>query len=268
MGETHPSHHQNHKLEPIKSIKPFKCDGCKEMGVLKSYRCEKCDFDLHKYCMFNKPITHHEFYENCTFNFFDQPPGRKCCKRYCNACGKPVKGFVYSSEEKGLDLHPCCRNLPRKLEVYKVEFDLRDDGVLDKDCLWCNKRKLKRSVFGVRGWSYVSKCEEYRFHVYCANKKVVEEFRKDQKQMRLLEEFKKESNNNNNNDDDDDDDGSGLAVALKNMKLPIDCDRCRRRNGKKKYIRIAKMFFKTFASILLGDPTGSIVCLLVELLAK
>ncbi|KAK4835561.1 hypothetical protein QYF36_011384 [Acer negundo] len=227
MGETHPSHHQNHKLELIKSIKPFKCDGCKEMGVLKSYRCEKCDFDLHKYCMFNKPITHHEFYENCTFNFFDQPPGRKCCKRYCNACGKPVKGFVYHCKEKDLDLHPCCRNLPRKVEVDNVEFDLRDDGLLDKECLWCKKRKLEGSVSGVRG---------------CKN----------------------ESNNNNNNDDT----SSGLDVALKNMELPIEGDRRRRRSGKKKYIMIAKMFFKAFVGILLGDPTSSLVCLLVELLAN
>ncbi|TXG49774.1 hypothetical protein EZV62_025649 [Acer yangbiense] len=267
MGETHPSHHQNHKLELIKSKKPFKCDGCKEMGVLKSYRCEKCDFDLHKYCMFNKPITHHEFYENCTFIFFDQPPGRKCCKRYCDACGKLVKGFVYHCEEKDLDLHPCCRNLPRKLEVDKVEFDLRDDGVLDKECLWCKKRKLIGSVSGVRGWSYVSKCEEYRFHVYCATEMVVKEFKKDPKKMILLEGCKNESNNNNN-DDDDDDTSSGLDVALKNMELPIEGDRRRRRSGKKKYIMIAKMFFKAFVGILLGDPTSSLVCLLVELLAK
>ncbi|KAK2666006.1 hypothetical protein Ddye_004580 [Dipteronia dyeriana] len=257
VGETHPSLHQNHKLELIQSIKPFKCDGCKEMGVLKSYRCDDCDFDLHKYCMFNKQIAHHEFYDNCIFNFFDRPPGRKSSKRCCIACGKPVKGFVYHCEEKGLDLHPCCRNLPRKLEVDKVEFDLCDDGVLDKECLLCEKKKLEGSVSGVRGWSYVSKCEEYRFHVSCATKMVVEEFKKDQN-MRLLED---------NNNDDDDDDSSGLAVALKNRMVRIEGDR-RRRSGKKKYIRIAKIFFKAFVCILLGDPGVSLVCLLAEQLAN
>ncbi|KAK2638767.1 hypothetical protein Ddye_026562 [Dipteronia dyeriana] len=111
-----------------------------------------------------------------------------------------------------------------------------------------------------------TKCEEYHFHVYCATGMVIEEFKKDQKEMIFLEGCNYESNNDNDNDDD----RSGLAVALKNMEVPIEGRRNGgRRSGKKKlYIRIAKMFLRAFVGILLGDPTAPLVCLVVELLAK
>ncbi|KAI9157394.1 hypothetical protein LWI28_021869 [Acer negundo] len=264
MGYTHPSH-PNHKLVLTKSINPYICDGCKETGVGESYRCEECNFDLHKYCMFNKQNTHHDFYGSCTFKFFDHPPRTPSnkCGRYCNSCGKTVKGFVYHCKDKDLDLHPCCRNLPGKLEIDKVEFALRDNE-LKKKCHWCKKKKLEGSDCG--GWSYVSKCEKYRYHVYCITEMMVEELKKGQRKMKVLEEFKNESKNNNNYDDDDT--SSGLAVALKNRKLPIEGDRHRRRSGKKKYITIAMKFFKAIACILLGDPGASLICLLVEQLAN
>ncbi|KAK1571965.1 hypothetical protein Q3G72_025529 [Acer saccharum] len=70
------------------------------------------DFDLHEDCMFPKLTIHHALFKNSTFKFFSQSPGGHR-ERYCDACGKHVRGFMYHCEEQGWDLHPSCVNLPR-----------------------------------------------------------------------------------------------------------------------------------------------------------
>ncbi|KAK1571947.1 hypothetical protein Q3G72_025294 [Acer saccharum] len=249
MGEIHAGH--QHRELVLKSYKkPYTCDGCKEPGIGSRHRCEDCDYDLHKDCMFYKSTTRHDFFPNSTFKFLLQPPGTR--ERCCDGCGKPVRGFVYHCKEKGWDLHPCCMNLPNKLKVDDVKFNLRDK--VSKKCFWCNRRRLEGSVSGIRGWSYVSKCEKYHFHVNCASEM-------------MLEGWKNESysNNNNNNDQTAPD---SLALALKNLELPIE-RRSRGYGGGSsgdKFIRIVKMFFKVFVGILLGDPTMTLTCLVAELI--
>ncbi|KAJ0046322.1 hypothetical protein Pint_06302 [Pistacia integerrima] len=242
MGKIHPSH-ADHELELKSYEKPYTCDGCKEPGFGSRYRCELCNFDLHKDCMFASPNTHHDFFRNSTLKFLFQPPENCSCeegRRYCDACGKPIKGFVYHDEKKGWDLHPCCRNLPSKLPVDDVKFDLCDK-VLSK-CLWCNKKKREGTVSGVRGWTYVSKCKKHHFHVNCATEMALEGWDKG-----------------TYNDD--------YSLALQNVELPIQRHNRNQRSGNK-FIRMVKVFFKTIAAILLGDPTITLTCLLVELVAK
>ena len=84
MGKTHSSHPE-HELELKNYQKPYICDGCKEDGFGKRYRCEECDYDLHEDCMFNKSTTTHKFFKESTFKFYDKPP-RKCDKINCNDC--------------------------------------------------------------------------------------------------------------------------------------------------------------------------------------
>ncbi|XP_015876919.3 protein VACUOLELESS GAMETOPHYTES [Ziziphus jujuba] len=254
MGKTgnyHPSH-QEHPLELKSFHKPYKCDGCKETGFGKRYRCDRCDFDLHEDCMFLADQKSHASFRGSTFEFLEHPP-RKCerdkyckdCERYCDACGKPVKGFVYHCAKNGLDLHPCCSNLKQVLKIDGKEFRL-GKGVKSK-CFWCEKVKVKGSVSGIRGWSYVSLCNEYRLHVYCATEMVSEVWKSRDKIG---------SGNNNKND----------CLDLENLKLPKSLAKLRKNGARgNKYWRIIKAVLRTIACILMGEPTITMTCL-VELL--
>ncbi|KAK9283318.1 hypothetical protein L1049_011557 [Liquidambar formosana] len=235
---THISHPE-HELERKNYQKPYTCDGCKQKGFGARYRCELCNYDLHEDCMFPTLTTTHEFFKGCTFKFIDHPP-REWTTSYCDACGKEINGFVYHCETKGWDLHPCCHNLKNKLSIDGTKFRLRDE--VSSKCIWCNKRRLEDTVKGIRGWSYVSKCEKYHFHVYCATEMV-------------LSSWKDGSGNNND------------CLALENLELPIQVQRNRNGRGSK-LLRIVKVFLKTLACILLGDPTITLTCLLLELASK
>ncbi|KAK3232175.1 hypothetical protein Dsin_004056 [Dipteronia sinensis] len=248
MGEIH-ADHPHQELLPKSYKKPYTCDGCKEPGIGFRHRCDDCDYDLHKHCMFYKSTTRHNFFPNSTFKFLLRPPGLR--ERWCDGCGKPVRGFVYHCEVNGWDLHPCCMNLPNKLKVDDIKFKLRDK--VSKKCFWCNKRRLEGSVSGIRGWSYVSKCQKYHFHVYCASEM-------------MLEGWKNESYSNNHDNDQPAPDS--LALALENLELPIKGRSRGNGSGSSgdKFIRIVKMFFNVFVGILLGDPTTTLICLVTELI--
>lgn len=89
--------HKQHKLAFDYSESPFKCDGCKELGIGSRYKCSICDFDLHTHCSIPSPSLFHPFYPKCSFH----------TPRYCNACEKPVKGvrlFLYRSSCKRYNL--------------------------------------------------------------------------------------------------------------------------------------------------------------------
>ncbi|KAK1550947.1 hypothetical protein Q3G72_027461 [Acer saccharum] len=185
--------------------------------------------------MFYKSKTRHDFFPKSAFKFCLQPPGQD--ERYCDGCGKPVKGFVYHCKEKGWDLHPSCMNLPNKLKVDCVKFKLRDKVL--KKCLWCNRRRLEGSVSRIRGWSYVSKCKKYHFHVHCGSEM-------------MLQSWKNESNSNNDQTAPD-----CLALALENLELPIQGRFCGIGGGSSgdKFKRIVKMFFKVFVDAPPPEPT-------------
>ncbi|XP_057783024.1 protein VACUOLELESS GAMETOPHYTES-like isoform X2 [Salvia miltiorrhiza] len=104
------SHH--HTLKVGYAEAPFKCDGCKEVGIGSSYKCggAACDFDLHSHCAVPSPTLLHPFYPKCSFQFLSRPPGTEA--RCCNACERRVTGFVYHCKLCGFDLHPCCAKLP------------------------------------------------------------------------------------------------------------------------------------------------------------
>ncbi|RZC62861.1 hypothetical protein C5167_024638 [Papaver somniferum] len=106
---SHPIH-RHHKLKLDYTEIPFNCEGCKEAGIGPRYRCEKCDFDLHK---------------NCAKCGFDLHP---CCANLpqvlddgkhnlylsvkisssCHRCGGKGSGWAYRSECKNYNLHVSC----------------------------------------------------------------------------------------------------------------------------------------------------------------
>ncbi|XP_044460459.1 uncharacterized protein LOC123192055 [Mangifera indica] len=244
MEEIHPSHPE-HELELKSFEKPYTCDGCKQRGFGSRYRCDLCNFNLHKECRFPSPTAHHHFLENSAFKLLYQPPVKKCncgndCPRCCDACGQPVNGFVYHDEKNNWDLHPCCQNLPCEVLFDGVRFELSEK--VSSKCYFCGKTKPEGTASEIEGWSYVSKCKKFNIHVNCFTEMILEGYE------------------NRAYQDD-------YSLALQKLELPLQRQNRNRRNGNK-FIRIVKMFFKTIAAILLGDPTISLTCLLVEFLAK
>ncbi|XP_044462639.1 uncharacterized protein LOC123193644 [Mangifera indica] len=245
MGETHPSHPE-HELEFKNFKKIYTCDGCKQRGFGSRYRCDLCDFDLHTECMVAKPTAHHDFLENSAFKLlYEPPPVKKCfceddCRRCCDACGQPVKGFVYHDEKNNWDLHPCCQKLPCEEPSDGVLFKLSEKAL--SECYFCNKTKRECTASQIEGWSYVSKCKKFNIHVNCLTKKILE------------------GRENRAYQDDN-------SLALQKLEFSLQRQNRNRRNGNK-FVRIMKILFKTIAAILLGDPTIGLTCLVVELLAK
>ncbi|KAI9156204.1 hypothetical protein LWI28_002146 [Acer negundo] len=165
-----------HELELKSYNKLYRCNGCRELGFGLRVRCEQCDFDLHKECAHADQTTSHDFFKNATFKFFTKRPGLR--KRGCDGCGRHVKGFVYHCNELGWDLHPCCHSLPSKVEFDYVQFRLRDR--VTSMCVWCNKSRprARGTVPGIQGWTYVSKCNKYNFHVNCIARGMLREYTK------------------------------------------------------------------------------------------
>ncbi|KAL9418828.1 hypothetical protein AB3S75_036727 [Citrus x aurantiifolia] len=241
--------HQAHDLQ-LKNHKTLsKCNGCKRPAFGLMYRCELCNFNLHIPCMFidRKPTAKHEFFGNSTFKFLPKLPGicstKDCidCNKHCHACGRPADGFVYHCEEKGRNLHPCCFNLPRKLQIHCVEFELSDKKLSQK-CIWCNSKRLQETASDRWGWSYVSKCKNYHCHAFCST------------EMLRLEEWKSGEDNSKEN-----------SLVPSSLKLPVKSQLKRNKWRGNKYLMIAKGFFQILVSIFIGDPTTFLASLILGL---
>ncbi|XP_072977096.1 uncharacterized protein [Typha angustifolia] len=161
---SHPSH-PHHKLKIEYTETPFCCDGCREAGIGLKYKCDECEFDLHKACALAPSSIAHTFYKKCDFRLYSNPPG--LLTRICDACGRDVLGFVYHCNKCGFDLHPCCANLPLRLDDGERSFYLCRK--LSGSCHRCGTKGL--------GWSYKSDCKNYNLHVSCVKELVVESWR-------------------------------------------------------------------------------------------
>ncbi|CAN0910532.1 hypothetical protein LINGRAHAP2_LOCUS26338 [Linum grandiflorum] len=154
--------HPQHKLRYEFSEFPFKCDGCKEAGIGSRFKCTTCDFDLHQHCAIPTQFVHHPFYTKCSFQFMSRPPGN--IPRYCNACERDVKGFVYHCRDCGFDLHPCCAKLP--VVIHDGEVKLYLYRKVSASCHKCGRKG--------RSWSYRSTCKKYNLHVACVKDLLIE----------------------------------------------------------------------------------------------
>ncbi|KAE8677378.1 CASP-like protein [Hibiscus syriacus] len=150
--------HPQHILKFEYTEVPFKCDGCKEVGIGSHYRCSFCDFDLHMHCAIPSLSIYHPFYTKCSFQFFYRSPGDT--PRYCNACEKDINGFIYHCKSCGFDFHPCCAKLPMVLDDGEVNLYLHRKVIAV--CHRCGRKG--------RSWSYRSDCKKYNLHVACVRK--------------------------------------------------------------------------------------------------
>ncbi|XP_010526929.1 PREDICTED: uncharacterized protein LOC104804360 [Tarenaya hassleriana] len=234
-GEISHFSHPNHKLKFDFTDIPFKCDGCKEIGVGSRYHCP-CDFDLHAHCALPfssaAPLTH-PFYKKCSFEFLSRPPGKS--PRYCNACEKDVAGFVYHCRECGFDLHPCCAMLPMALDDGELKLYLYRK--VSSPCLRCGRKG--------RSWSYRSSCKKYNIHVACVREMLVENWR--------------ELYNGQNGKS-----AGGRIPSLKNTHQ----HRHRSKGKVHKCCEIAGIAVQFVISAVLGDPTAIIAGVIGSLISR
>ncbi|XP_047326151.1 uncharacterized protein LOC124929804 [Impatiens glandulifera] len=155
----------------------FICDGCQERGYGSHYRCEICNFDLHKECHLpSLTILHdHQAGRGGGYNKFDFHHHPSLHRLFCDACGRPIHGFFYHCKDRGQDLHPCCANLPQKIhlpdtDMFLISTIINNVAAGSSTCFHCKKTTLWENNHGVPGWSYVSHCGLHWCHVYCLMK--------------------------------------------------------------------------------------------------
>ncbi|XP_020592113.1 uncharacterized protein LOC110032725 [Phalaenopsis equestris] len=226
--------HPQHKLRFEYSELPFKCDGCREVGIGSRFKCSLCDFDLHTHCSAAAaaiPLPH-PFYPKCVFYFLPRPPGDS--PRYCNACNRDIAGFVYHCRMCGFDLHPCCAALPH---VLHADGDLRLllRRLASAPCHRCGRKG--------RSWSYRSECRKYELHVACV--------------MEILVDSWREIYYGGG--------GEGKKMRVSDIRVPsirgaeISHHRSGKGKGKvKRCCELAAMAVQFVISAVLGDPTAVI----------
>ncbi|KAG5038099.1 hypothetical protein GLYMA_07G170900v4 [Glycine max] len=241
-----PSHAQPMQLKPPGA--PFKCSGCKQMGLGCSYHCESsnCSYTLHEECAKAVSLAFHSFFPKSDFEFHEKAPGNRT--RYCDGCGKDVLGFVYHCSTTGYDLHPCCLKLKHSLsdEEGRVTLEL-----CQKVPSKCGKCKHRNVVEGVKGWSYVSSGGNYCYHVSCVKELIFENWKRGY--------FSQETNSTGMRSDSE-----NTQIALRSMAMVQSGRRSRRI---KKYTKIAVLVFKLVVSAIFGNPISAIAALVEALVS-
>ncbi|XVF83651.1 hypothetical protein PTKIN_Ptkin16aG0507100 [Pterospermum kingtungense] len=170
-----------HRLHLESTEAPYRCDGCKEEGFGRCYQCpyEDCNFHLHEECGNASLSISHPYLKTCNLKFHQKNPTSK--DRYCDACGMDINGFVYQCSHKDAhDLHPCCAKLPKALSNNGVEIYLSKE--VRSKCLRCERKVIAN---GVKGWSYVSSCGKYCYHVACVREAILEDWRRGSNGLEL-----------------------------------------------------------------------------------
>ena len=227
--------HPQHTLKFEHTEFPFKCDGCKEIGIGSRYRCAICDFDLHTHCALPSPAISHPFYPKCSFQFLPRPPGST--PRLCNACEKDVTGFVYHCNSCGFDLHPCCAKLPMTINDREVKLYLYRK--VDAPCHKCGRKG--------RCWSYRSTCKKYNLHVACVREMVMESW---------YDIYVGRGK------------GRRLETRIPSLKNTLQTHHHKRKDKVEKCCEIAGLVVQFVISAVLGDPTPLIAGVIGSLMSR
>lgn len=238
--------HPKHKLTFQYSEFPFKCDGCKEIGIGSRYSCNICDYDLHMHCSIPSPSLFHPFYPKCCFQFLSKPPGD--IPRYCNACEKSVTGFVYHCFSCGFDLHPCCAKLPMILDDHG-EVKLYLYRKVSSSCQRCGQKG--------RSWSYRSSCKKYNLHVACVREMIVESWH----QMYVGRSNGRTTTMATMVE-------TGVPLSLKNNLHTVHNGGGRSKGKVRKCAEMAGMAVQIVVSAVLGDPTVLIAGIMGSLISR
>lgn len=241
------SSHPHHRLKLEYTEAPFKCDGCKEVGIGSSYKCggAACDFDLHTHCALPSPTIIHPFYTKCAFQFLSRPPGGEA--RYCNACEKRVTGFLYHCSLCGFDLHPCCAKLPMLLHDDDADIKLYLYAKVSAPCHRCGRKG--------RSWSYRSSCKKYNLHVACVKEMLVDSWHE------LYDGVGGGTGRRNTYSD-------GRRIPSLKATLETHVHHTKTKGKAKKCCEVAGLALQFVVSAILGDPTTLIAGVVGSLMSK
>ncbi|OIS96779.1 PREDICTED: uncharacterized protein LOC109234982 [Nicotiana attenuata] len=238
--------HPQHKLRFEYSEFPFKCDGCKEVGIGSRYKCTTCDYDLHMHCAIPSASITHPFYKKCSFQFLSRPPGS--VPRYCNACEKDITGFLYHCNSCGFDLHPCCAKLPMVLDDGEVKLYLYRK--VSASCHRCGRKG--------RSWSYRSTCKKYNLHVACVKEMLVDSWHEIY--------FGRANNNNTYNNSSNN--CRKLENRIPSLKGTLQTHHRKSKGKVQKCCEMAGLALQFIISAVLGDPTTLIAGVVGSLMSK
>ncbi|KAJ6325255.1 hypothetical protein OIU76_012354 [Salix suchowensis] len=249
MGLTKITHssHSGHFLLLKYPQEPYKCEGCKELGFGRCYECEHedCSFYLHEECAHATPSAFHSFLK-CSLKFHPRAP--QGGERFCDACGQDVLGFVYQCKHKRPhDYHPSCLKLKRTL--------ITEDGtrlhLKEKPPSKCLNCRSSRTSNGIKGWSYVSSCGQYCYHVACVKDMILENWRNGY--------FLQDGNVNEVNN------YRALQSSIPNREVALPGGRSSSKTTQ--ILRKAKTAVMLIISALFGDPTALISLVIQQLLS-
>ncbi|XP_075658613.1 uncharacterized protein LOC142628388 [Castanea sativa] len=167
-------HHPLHPIHPLILFDGYtyypeenensKCKVCKESQIEYTYRCYRCDFNVHARCASLLPTFEAEFHNHPLTPFW------KLIAFTCDLCGiKEDKGIPYLCNPCGLSIHSKCAYFPRRLEVVRHNHPLHITHssleLHESDSRFC--RLCVQKVDTRYGLYYCSKCD-FVAHLNCA----------------------------------------------------------------------------------------------------
>ncbi|KAI3705593.1 hypothetical protein L1987_75832 [Smallanthus sonchifolius] len=177
----HVTSHDEHGMTLIVGdLSSYKCSGCKESGIGERYKCnEECPYILHPECRYHEEEATHEFLNGSTFKFFEELSSEQH-RSSCIACGSDIKGYFYHCEATNKNLHPCCLNLEKTIQVGKMKFLLCKK--LTSTCFYCHPNKKENMD---KGWCYsLESGQDLQAHVSCMNDAIIECLTSESKEER------------------------------------------------------------------------------------
>ncbi|KAK7824130.1 hypothetical protein CFP56_034710 [Quercus suber] len=111
-------HHPLHPIHPLilfppwRHLENYKCKLCKAYKGEYTYRCSRCDFNLHITCASLVPTTMEP-----EFNHHPLTSVWKWITFTCDLCGKKDKGTPYLCNPCGFWIHGRCSLFPRNVKV-------------------------------------------------------------------------------------------------------------------------------------------------------
>ncbi|KAL0005900.1 hypothetical protein SO802_013461 [Lithocarpus litseifolius] len=174
-------HHPLHPIHPLILFHPwrwayladdkqfYKCELCKEFRYQYTYRCSRCDFNLHITCASLAPTTMVE----AEFHHHPLTPFWKWITFTCDICGKEDKDkgmpYGYMCQPCALWIHRSCASFPSRVKVvrHKHLLHLTHSSLefLQPDPRFC--QICVRKVDTRYGLYYCSRCN-FVAHIDCA----------------------------------------------------------------------------------------------------